>query len=35
MLWNFFATSHVKVEIDGVGTLFKCEVKKEQLKPRG
>jgi hypothetical protein len=35
MFWNFFATGHGKGEIDGVGTLFKCEVRKEQLKPRG
>jgi len=35
MIWNFFTTDHGKGEMDGAGTLFKHEVKKEQLKPRG
>jgi hypothetical protein len=35
MKLNFFATGHGKGEVDGVGTLFKHEVRKEQLKPKG
>jgi hypothetical protein len=32
---NFFAIGHGKGEVHGVGALFKHEVTKEQLKPKG
>ncbi len=35
MLWNYFATGHGKGEVDGVGALFKRELRKEQIKPNG
>jgi DNA-binding protein len=35
LIWNFFATSHGKGEVDGVRALLKCEVRKEQIKPNG
>jgi hypothetical protein len=35
MVWNCFATSHGKGEVDGVGVLLKRKVQKEQIKPQG
>lgn len=32
MEWNFFAIGHGKREVDGVGALLKCEIRKEQIK---
>jgi hypothetical protein len=29
MEWNFFAIGHGKREVDGVGALLKCEIRKE------
>jgi hypothetical protein len=35
MIWNFFATSHGKGEVDGARTLLRKEVKKEHIKLQG
>jgi hypothetical protein len=35
LIWNFFATSHGKGEVDGARALLKCEVRKEQIKSNG
>jgi Mlc titration factor MtfA (ptsG expression regulator) len=32
---EFFGIGHGKGEVDGVGTLLKREIWKEQIKPRG
>jgi hypothetical protein len=32
MVWNYFATSHGKGEVDGVGALLGWEIRKEQIK---
>jgi hypothetical protein len=33
MCWIFFAFSHGKVEVDGVGAFLKREIRKGQIKP--
>ncbi len=33
MVWNFFATSHGKGEVDGTSILLKQKVQKEKIKP--
>jgi hypothetical protein len=33
IIWNYFAIGHGKGEVDGVATLLKKEVRKEQIKP--
>jgi hypothetical protein len=33
MVWNYFASSHGKGELDGARALLKREVYKEQIKP--
>jgi hypothetical protein len=35
LIWNFFATSHGKGEVDKARALLKSEVRKEQIKPIG
>jgi hypothetical protein len=35
MVWNFFAASHGKGGVDGVGALLTREVQNEQIKPHG
>jgi hypothetical protein len=35
MTWNFFASSHGKGEVDGVGTLCKWEILQEWVKLNG
>jgi hypothetical protein len=35
MTWNFFSFSHGKGGVDGVGTLCKWEIRKEEVKLYG
>lgn len=34
LIWNFFATSHGKGEVDGAWSFLKHEVQKKQFKPK-